>query len=312
MKTSQGVGVADRAELIKWLDALDMLIGEWLGQAVFDRGLQMVRACRHPDALWLAALLPVGGGVVTREAVCEVLQKQGDDPRGLMLRWALEDRVPRAHLRRAAEMGYAPAQAQLSIVSRGKERFKWAQAASQQRDRAGLCQLASLVLDGLDGCARDRTKALELYRESAELSCAPAEQCYAMFAFGETDWQRYYWWGRTGMREGFGNSFCRTVVERLLPRFEKGEMGRALHVVALVLPVVLKVGVADDPISEETARGCERVLELHEAMVGRARLAIDCWSAVGRRCGVAKDLRVMIAKMVWEEAWRWGEKQNVS
>jgi hypothetical protein len=25
----------------------------------------------------------------------------------------------------------------------------------------------------------------------------------------------------------------------------------------------------------------------------------------GRRLGVVKDVRVMIAKMLWEEAWRW-------
>jgi hypothetical protein len=49
-----------------------------------------------------------------------------------------------------------------------------------------------------------------------------------------------------------------------------------------------------------------RVLELHDDMLCRARLAIFCWSVVDRRLGVARDVRVMIAKMAWEDAWRWG------
>jgi hypothetical protein len=54
----------------------------------------------------------------------------------------------------------------------------------------------------------------------------------------------------------------------------------------------------------------ERVFELHAAMLRRARRAIDCLSMAGRRRGVVKDMRVMIAKMLWAEAWRWGNSDN--
>jgi hypothetical protein len=59
------------------------------------------------------------------------------------------------------------------------------------------------------------------------------------------------------------------------------------------------------------ARTLGRVGELHAAMLGRARRAIDCWSVAALRCGVVKDVRVMIAKMAWAEAWRWGEHEHV-
>jgi hypothetical protein len=49
------------------------------------------------------------------------------------------------------------------------------------------------------------------------------------------------------------------------------------------------------------------VLELHEAMLRRAREAIDCWSVAARRCGVAKDMRLVIARLAWQEVWRWGD-----
>jgi hypothetical protein len=56
-----------------------------------------------------------------------------------------------------------------------------------------------------------------------------------------------------------------------------------------------------------TRSGCERVVALYDVMSERAREAIDI---MGRRRGVAKDVRAMIGKMAWEEVWRWGEKGN--
>jgi hypothetical protein len=51
-----------------------------------------------------------------------------------------------------------------------------------------------------------------------------------------------------------------------------------------------------------------RVVALHEAMLERARQATYCWSIVGRRCGVVKDVRLKLAKMVWEQPWEFGER----
>jgi hypothetical protein len=60
-----------------------------------------------------------------------------------------------------------------------------------------------------------------------------------------------------------------------------------------------------------TVAQLERVIELHAAMLGRARRAIDCWSMAGWRLRVVKDMRVVIAKMAWEEVWRLGEMMEV-
>jgi hypothetical protein len=48
---NNGSVVADRAEEIKWWDALD-----WLRRMDFTKGLRMARDCRHLDAQWLACL----------------------------------------------------------------------------------------------------------------------------------------------------------------------------------------------------------------------------------------------------------------
>jgi hypothetical protein len=63
-------------------------------------------------------------------------------------------------------------------------------------------------------------------------------------------------------------------------------------------------------LSKGRLRGTQRVLELHDAILDRARRAIACWSMAGWRLGVVKDIWVKIAKMTWEEAWRWGEESR--
>jgi hypothetical protein len=67
------------------------------------------------------------------------------------------------------------------------------------------------------------------------------------------------------------------------------------------------------PPSDLDAGACEglqRVLEQYDAMLHRARRAIACWSMAAKRRRMVKDMRVMIAKMAWEEPWQWGEKKT--
>jgi hypothetical protein len=61
--------------------------------------------------------------------------------------------------------------------------------------------------------------------------------------------------------------------------------------------------------ADDVPKWCN-IVELQAAMLGRARRAIDCWGIVGRRLGLVKDVRVMIAKMVWDEPWWWSAKQG--
>jgi hypothetical protein len=35
------------------------------------------------------------------------------------------------------------------------------------------------------------------------------------------------------------------------------------------------------------------------------RIIIDCWSIIGRRLRIVKDIRIMIAKMLWVNKWEW-------
>jgi hypothetical protein len=307
MKT--GAPVADMAEQIKWWDTLDAFRRAW-GRVDVEKALQMARECQHPDAQWLAALFPAGVPV-TQQRMSEVMQAQGDaqgdDARGLFLLWRV-GRESDSVLRRSAEMGYPPAQALWSVNAYdGAETcFKWARLACEKGDREGAFQLSQCYSDGI-GCEQDRTKALELCKQAAEWQHPQAQIWFGKTTYTVLEWQRYHWLGLASAR-GDSEAFRFDVV-RSLPLFVKGQRGRILHTVAPVirrgLDAARKTLFGVDVDGEKQVKKLQRVVTLHDAMLGRAKQAIGCWSVVGLRCGLVKDVRVLIAKNAWEELWLW-------
>jgi hypothetical protein len=96
-----------------------------------------------------------------------------------------------------------------------------------------------------------------------------------------------------------------------VPSFERGENGRILHTVAPVLrdcPSVMGDLEMQGSLSSGEVAALTRVVKMHEEMLGRAKRAIDCWSLAGRHLRVVKDVRAMIAKLAWEEVWRWAHR----
>jgi TPR repeat protein len=209
-------------------------------------------------------------------------------------------------LERAAEMGYAPAQAHLAVYTSKDVRFACIQKSAAQGYRRGILLLAHCRYYG-QGCEVDKAKGLELYQRAAELGRAQYD--YAMMRYDKRDWEFYYWMGRclsAGRMPSIG-PFLDCALG-LVRSFEKGSSGRILHTVGLLLRVHFdsdKSRVFNFDLDDSETQELLRIVELHGEMLGCARAAIACWSMAGRRCGVAKDIRVMIAKMAWEEAWRW-------
>ncbi len=300
-----GSPAVDKAELIKWWDTLDAI-------ATVDasRLLQVLRECKHPDGQWLVSLFP-SGAAWTHGILTDALLTQEHDPRALYLVWKLvQDGSDLTTLRRAAEMGYAPAQAELSayVAEAEEESFAWAQKAAEQKDRWGLFRMGHCLREGR-GCVKDVGRAVEYYKRAAELDCVGALFFYGDVAFGPRDWERFYWLARLAVRGFRRAAFCEEVLS-VFPSFEEGKCGRVLLTVAPVLQEGLNVRektFCASRLEEIEVVQLQRVMALCNAMLRRARRAIDGWSIVGRRLDVVKDVRVKIAKMMWEEAWNWGE-----
>jgi hypothetical protein len=300
--------VVDKAELIKWCDALDELAGS-LRPIDVVKGLQMARECQHPNAVWLSSLFP-SGAEATQQRMCEVMLQQGDDPRAMWLAWVFGGRRRDGNelLRGAAQRGYAPAQAALaSHTGDHAERLQLLEKAAALDERNALFSLGRWWKLQQSG----REKETELLRRAAELNHRQAQFEYGRLAFGYTDWERYVWWGRAALHH-CDRELGRSVL-RLLPSFEEGKNGRILHVIAPLVKSNIDFGkriVLGKTYDVDQMGRFQRVIELFGVMMSRARASIDCWSMAGRRLRVVKDMRVVIAKMAWAEVWRWGEKEE--
>jgi hypothetical protein len=216
-------------------------------------------------------------------------------------------------LERAAEMGYAPAQAEMFSMCTGHAQLVWAEKAASQLNRLGLAHLGFCLWRGLC-CTQNVEKGIELLRVAAALEEPRAMFRLGELAYGELDWERWYWWGRASLRQSDGYKFCNGILG-LLGSFEKGEHGRILHTATSALRQSL--GVAETVVfgcsyAEEVIERLFRVVKLHDVMLERARRALCCWSVVAMRLGVVRDIRIKIAKMAWEEVWLWHCREEKS
>jgi hypothetical protein len=242
-----------------------------------------------------------------------VLREQGDDPRVLFLLWKLSDHADVRGLERAALLDYAPAQAKLGsqVAYDDGGAFRFATRSAELGCRDGYFQLARCYLEGR-GCVADHGRAVELYGLASELDHVTATFRYGQLRYHEIDWQRYECWLRVATR-GYGKWLVGAVLQ-LLTRFERRCLGRILHTVAPALRQHLdcRRGLVFDvvDVSQRKAARLQRMLVLHAEMLERAKEAILCWSAVGRRCGVVRDVRIMICKAAWQEPWRWGDRRE--
>ncbi len=300
----------DRTEQIKWADALEVFTGFQFPKRDVLQGLQLARECQHPDALWVCALFPDLDAIVTAEQVLRVLEEQNEDRRALFIRSHINGDFKL--LRRAAELGYAPAQAVWSRWCGTSEQLAWAERAALQGDRNGLFELGSYLWSG-EGCDIDCVRALGYWKEAVELGDCNAFWEYGL-SFSENDWQRYHWWGK-GAARGYGSSKVdiRTAAAKRVLLFEEGkesgrvvfELGRAFkgHV-----DVAEKIVFGMSELDEEKLLAVQRCLALHEKWTAAATEAIEFWLVAGRRLGVAKDVRLMIARLLWMERASWSEK----
>jgi hypothetical protein len=115
---------------------------------------------------------------------------------------------------------------------------------------------------------------------------------YGKLAFQEDDGQRYHWWERAGLKR-FEVFLFPSDVARILPRLESSENGR-LHTVALLIRTHLNVAtltIFGRVVSEEELKKLQRVVQLHDALLERARRAIGCMMVHARIMALARIVK---------------------
>ena len=270
--------------------------------------MQLARTCQHEEAKWLSALF-ADVDDVSAEDMKRVLLAQGDDQRAATLLAVFDSELARDAVRRAAEAGYAPAQAALARAPPSSAALTWAEKAAAQGDRSGICRLAQFCWVGLWG-ESDRKRAATLFLEAAEMGCQLAQFYCGERCFGAGDWQRYFWWGRSAAKKNIAAIAClrREAVRELswceAPENKKHASGRILFELGAAYKghVNVQQGSAFDvPLNSKALYSVQRVLAMHDKWCEDATRSIYCWIWVGRQLGVVRDIRRVVARMVWQD-----------
>ena len=133
---------------------------------------------------------------------------------------------------------------------------------------------------------------------------------YGEFGFGKRDWERDYCWGQAFKKSGVASRVLFDATLSFYPSFVKSDPAsrRVLHTLGALVKAHLSLAdgkVFGNPASNEQMSKFQRVVALHAEMMARARLALVCWGITARRLRVVKDIRVLVGKMLWREAWHW-------
>jgi hypothetical protein len=297
-------------DLVQWLEARNVLLGRNNKRQDVVEGLRLARACDHHDAKYVAGLFGSATPATPLEAQ-QVFCAQGDDARALAFAALVGPAVNADQLRRAADLGSALAQAELAALSDAADRLELARRAAGQGEPKAMTLVASMLF--LGGAA-DTSEAVGLWREAALLGDATAQYYYAVRAYDLQDARRYQWLGlaaSNGDRAAPLSIVYDTVGQLRRHDARAAGAGRVVFEIGRVLrghvgrsgAVVFGVPVANGEHREAAARA----VALHRAWEKSAREALQMWTRVGRRCGVVRDVRRLVAQLVWAERHVWSE-----
>jgi hypothetical protein len=204
-----------------------------------------------------------------------------------------------ALLRRSAELGFALAQALMATEEAQFEQgFKFALLAAAQGERDGYFQL------GMHLANTDPKKAKENLLLACELG-----HVLAMVRVGElledSDPRRWRWWGQAASIGSCGNFLFK--FEEQVERFNSGTgsaaimflTGRALRgQVNETRRTIFKS--ANDAKFDSWVGPAKQAIAFYEAQIQATKHAMHAWIQVGIRWKVVKDVRKLIAKLIWD------------
>jgi hypothetical protein len=291
------------ATLLEWYKIRDTFFGDNYVSQNIPLAIELASACQHPDARWLYEACD-GKDVNTKEDAKRVFSALGqNDARALCFMWMCEDFVEEdvALLRRSAELGFAFAQALMAGRIRGDDQFKFAQLAAAQGERDAFLQLGMCYNDGFE-CEEDFDKAKENVLLACELGYV-----FAMGHLGElldeSNPRLWLWWGKAA---ALGDSWPFLLnFRKQVELFNSGfgsvavmfAIGRALqgHVNEETGTIFNKSHKFDSCIGP-----AKQAIAFYEGQIKATKDAMHAWTQVGIRYGVVKDVRKLIARLIWE------------
>jgi TPR repeat protein len=206
-----------------------------------------------------------------------------------------------APLRRSAELGFAFAQALFGGQAYGQERLKFAQLSAAQGEREGYVMLGWCFRDG-QGCEKDLDKAKENFLRASQLGHVMAMRWFGEM-LGASDPQRWRWWGCAAALGASSVFVCNFALQVVLLNSGSGSAA-----------VMFAIGEALQGRVNEEARTifksaydfdsligpAKQAIAFYEAQLQATKDAMRAWCLVGIHFNVVKDVRKLIAKLIWD------------
>jgi hypothetical protein len=282
---------------LEWFDIREMFVSTDepvnLAKVFF-----LVASCDHPDARWITEVV---AGREVKDARAAFLSIGEQDARALCFAWLCSDQEGDLEmLGRSAKLGYAFAQALMSRRSFvHEEKFYFARLAAAQGDRDGFLRLGYLYRDGR-GCEKDLEKAKANFFAASELG-----HPWAMVHLGYLlqSAQRWALWGRAAL---LGDSwhFLDSFADQI--QFFNSGLGSAGVVFAIGKALHGHVNEEAGTIFEDEGKfesligPAKQAIAFYQSQIKACRKAVDNWTLVGICFGVVKDVRKLIAKLIWD------------
>ncbi len=290
--------------LKKWYRARNMCFGINGERKDFYAGLQLARHCETEEAKWLCNLFPPQEEPLPLVEVVNRFKQQGESDGGRSLYWfvyvtPLWELGFHDILGKSARLGYPLAQTSVARIMRdNKLAYDYClNAATKHEHPDAMYLLTQLSQNGVALMPREQKMAW--LKKSAVMGYERAISAYG-YELGET-WERYHWWRKTVLRD-----------EPILRHVIHAASGPQKMDISFELGRILEGGldavsneIYEIKITNETSMWHAKThLGVYRACCSFARQAMDLWVMAGLR---NKDMRRVIAKMIWKGRKEWLE-----
>ncbi len=298
----------EKRERIKWYHARRAFFDEC--SESLDEGLQLARECLHEDARFLCSLFP-DGAPATHEEAAAVFLVHKEDARCCCWGANIVPTAPLELLRQSATAGYAYAQVNYSQYisynwTGGEEVRMWQDKALTQGEPEAM-MLVALRCEKGTGVPVDKQRAEGLWREASELGEPRAQFHIAESFYDRASPERFVWLRRSAIQK-LKHSKAVLVHEAVLrvANLKRGGSGRLVFEIGAALSEVEVLSITLQ--KPELAEGVDSAVGLYAEWCRDANRALVCWLWLSRQLGVAKDIRLLIADLIWASRSTWGDR----
>ncbi len=286
-----------KADLLKWFKARNLFFGLSGVRQELRKGFVLASECLHEDARWLCGLFPQGAPASRQHAWQVLSSLPKEDPRalcfaGLLSGWPYDLTV----VKRAANMGNVLARAVIGVIS-SKQWFRNDNAC--QDDPNYVMAVVKYMHD------EHRVNAIKLAKVAAELGNPDAQVYYGSHGFKLSDPERYSWF-ETAARNGSIEA-VRIVLNDIpdrLRHFDKFGSGQSIFKIG---EIVSMANMSLRYSSRTKLSDIDRVCGLYTKWNSLVIEAMMCWSIIGKRNKVVKDIRLTICKILWANRAAWSD-----